>query len=160
MYEDRLTSVIVETNWHNDQVIGLEGNELRQSSYLKAWATVNKRYCSKQYVIIALECFTNSHTWEATVCSNRSTREYALTVILTHCLHPHECITSHDLNCHHSHWPSTIVCDIVLSSIWKVLPLEGDQEGVVWGWLQQNEAEEKQLEVANKQWLVITNQTE
>ena len=39
-------------------------------------------------------------------------------------------------------------------------PLEGDQEGVVWGWLQQNEAEEKQLEVANEQWLVITNQTE
>ena len=42
----------------------------------------------------------------------------------------------------------------------RFLPLEGDQEGVVWGWLQQNEAEEKQLEVANKQWLVITNQTE
>ena len=55
-----------------------------------------------------------------------------------------------------------IVCDIVLFStvFERFLPLEGDQEGVVWGCLQQKEAEEKQLEVANKQWLVITNWTE
>jgi len=78
---------------------------------------VNERYCLEQLVIITLECFTNSHTWAATVCSNRSTRVNVFTLIsitlvwktLTHCLHPHECITSYNnLNCHHSHWPNSL----------------------------------------------------
>ena len=36
------------------------------------------------------------------------------------------------------------------SLIGSISPLEEDQEGVVWGSSQHNEAEEQQLEVANK----------
>ena len=62
------------------------------------------------------------------------------------------------VNIHTDHQQYSVI--LYYSLFERFLPLEGDQEGVVWGWLQQNEAEEQQLEVANKQRLVITNWTE